>query len=130
MDIPVAGPIMTALGGIPLGDTLNGMKHFNGYIKILLKRKKPVLIFPEAALWPYYRKIRPFSRGPFMFSVQSKVPILPVVLTFRTRKSRRQTMIVNILKPVYPENKTDKELLDEVQTLYKNFVADFYSKYR
>lgn len=130
MDIPVAGPLLEALGAIPLGDTINGMKHFNGYIKILLRRNKPVLIFPEAALWPYYRKIRPFNRGAFLFAEQTKVPILPVVLTFKTRKNGKQKMIVNILKPVYPENKTSKELLDEVQNLYINFTNDFYSKYK
>lgn len=130
MDIPVAGPIMEALGGIPLGDTINGAKHFNGYINILLRRKKPVLIFPEAALWPYYRKIRPFSRGPFLFSVNNKVPILPVVLTFRTKKNGKQKMVVNILKPIYPGEKNSKELMEEVQALYENFTKDFYSKYR
>lgn len=130
MDIPVAGPFMEALGGIPLGDTINGVKRFNGYVNILLKRKKPILIFPEAALWPYYRKIRPFNRGPFAFSVQSEAPILPVVLTFRTMKNRKQRMIVNILKPIYPGEKNSKELMEEVQTLYENFTKDFYSKYR
>ena len=129
-DIPVAGPLLEALGGVPLGDTINGMKHLNGYINILLKRKKPVLIFPEASLWPYYRKIRPFSRGTFLFAEQSGAPILPVIITFRTRRNGKQKMIINILKPIYPEGKDSKVLLQEVQTLYENFVNDFYSKYR
>lgn len=129
MDIPVAGPFIEALGCVPLGDTIGGMKNFNNHINKLLQSKKPVLIFPETALWPYYRKIRPFSRGPFMFSVNNNVPILPVVITFRTRKNRKQKMIVNILKPVYPKNKNSKELLEEVQSIYQNFVADFYKKY-
>ncbi len=129
-DIPVAGPLLEALGGVPLGDTINGMKHLNGYINILLKRKKPVLIFPEASLWPYYRKIRPFSRGTFLFAEQSGAPILPVIITFRTRRNGKQKMIINILKPIYPEGRDSKVLLQEVHSLYENFVNDFYSKYR
>lgn len=130
MDIPVAGPFMEALGCVPLGDTISGMKNFNAHINSLLQKKKPVLIFPETALWPYYRKIRPFSRGPFMFSVNNNVPILPVVITFRTRKNGKQKMLVNILKPIYPKDKNSKELLEEVQLVYQNFAGDFYKKYR
>lgn len=130
MDIPVLGHLIKAFGGIPIGDDLGGMKAFDRYVISLLKSNKSVLIFPEAALWPYYRKIRPFNKGAFNFSIKAQKPILPIIITFRTRKNGKQKMIVNILPAIYPKNKSIKDFQEETETLYKNFVEDFYSKYR
>ena len=89
-----------------------------------------MLIFPEAALWPYYRKIRPFHKGTFAFSVKHNAPILPVVITFRTGKTGRQRLIVNILPPIYPNGRDSQKLQKDVENLYKNFTEKFYKKYR
>lgn len=130
MDIPVASTLMMSLGCFPVADTFGGMKKFNKYVQYLLRKKKPVLIFPEAALWPYYRGIRPFHKGTFVFSVKHNAPILPVVLTFRTGKTGKQRVVVNILPPIYPNGRDALKLQKDVEALYKTFTERFYKKYR
>ena len=130
MDIPVAGDLIRALGGLPIGDTVGGMKKFRQTIDKLLRNKKPVLFFPEAALWPYYRGIRPFHKGAFMFSAKNNAPILPIISTFTTRKNGKQKMIVNILPPIYPQGRSAVELQEYTQKYCEDFVNNFYKKYR
>jgi len=130
IDIPIAGDLIKALGVLPLGDTLGGMKKFKQTIDKLLAQNKPVLFFPEAALWPYYRGIRPFHKGAFVFAVNDDVPILPIISTFITRKNGKQKMIVNILPPIYPEGKTFTELQEYTQKYCEDFANNFYKKYR
>lgn len=129
IDIPVAGDFIRALGGLPVGDTVGGMKKFRKTIDSLLQKKKPVLFFSEAALWPYYRGIRPFHKGAFVFSVNNNVPILPVLSTFITRPNGRQKMVINILPPIYPEGRNAVELQNYTQKYCEGFVEGFYKKY-
>jgi len=129
VDIPVASALMRALGAIPIADTLSGMKKFNNTINDLIQKKKPVLIFPEAALWPYYRGVRPFFKGAFTFAKKHNVPILPIIITFQTRKNGKQRMIFNILEPVYPSGESAEELSNIAEKLCMSFSDEFYQMY-
>lgn len=130
MDIPVASDLIVALGGIPIADTLKGMRNFNNRIDELIKNKKPVLIFPEVALWPYYRGLRPFHKGAFTFAVKNNAPILPVMTTFKTRKNGKQKMVVTILPPIYKEDKSAEQLKEYTEKYCKDFLDNFYKKHR
>ena len=130
MDIPVASDLMVALGAIPIADTIKGVKHFTNTVEELLKKNKPVLFFPEAALWPYYRGLRPFHKGAFTFAVKTKTPVLPIMSTFVTRKNGKQKMIVTILPPIFPEEQSAADLMEQTRTVCKNYIDDFYKKYR
>lgn len=132
LDIPVTGQFLRALGGIPLGSTMGGMKNFSRYVHSLLERKKAVLIYPEAALWPYYTKLRPFLNGAFVFATKSKVPVLPMVYTFKVNKRGKKTrMVLNILPPIpYREGVTIKQLADETHAAMQKALDDFYANER
>ncbi len=130
MDIPVASTLMKSLGCFPIGDTFGGMKKCNKYVQYLLRKKKPVLIFPEAALWKYYHGIRPFHKGIFVYAVKHNAPILPVVITFRTNKNGRQRLVLNILEPIYANGRDVAVLQADVEKIYRDFTEKFYKKYR
>ncbi len=130
MDIPVASDLMVALGAIPIADTIRGVKNFTTTINELLQKGKPVLFFPEAALWPYYRGLRPFHKGAFTFAVKNKAIILPILTTFTTKKNGKQKMVLTICQPIMPQDKSAEELREYTEDYCKNYLEDFYKKYR
>lgn len=86
---PLIGTFLRSLGGIPIPErSLSGTKKFNEDISYLLSKNKPVIYNPEAALWPYYRDVRPFKRGAFLMAVRNNVPVLPIAIMFKRKKKR------------------------------------------
>ena len=97
--------------------------------KILKDEKKFVGIYPEAALWPYYTKIRKFKPGAFHFAVKDDVPIIPVVINFRAPRGiqkwfnmKVRYVTVHIGKPIYankdlPFNESVAELMERSHTI-------------
>jgi len=86
---PMIGFFLRSLGGIPIpANSISGMKKFNEDVSYLLKHNKPVLYNPEAALWPYYRGVRPFKRGAFSMAVKNDVPVVPMAITFKRKQKR------------------------------------------
>lgn len=82
-----------------------------------------VHIYPEAALWPYYEKIRKFKNGAFDLAVRNNVPIIPIVCTFREPNGIRKILknkkdvTLKILEPINPqtEKKNRKEESEELK---------------
>ena len=60
VSIPVLGRITPALGALPLPDDMRAYKSFMAAIEQRIREKKGIIIYPEAHVWPYYTKIRPF----------------------------------------------------------------------
>ena len=56
---------MKAYGVIPLGSNLDEKKEFLDCIETRVNEGKAVIIYPEAHVWPYYTKIRPFDYQAF-----------------------------------------------------------------
>ena len=126
LDIPVAGSIIKALGGIPLASDFAGMKAFHRTIVDLLGRKKLVLFCAESALWPYYRGIRPFHRGGFIVAAQAKAPVVPLVITFEDRKRGRPRLIMTVGEPIPSEGKNAKSLCEETHRVFEDMTRTFY----
>ncbi len=104
--------ISRILGYIPLPNHKK-YKEYNECLRYYVKDKKQdIIIYPEAHVWPYYTKIRPFVSGSFHYPVKFKTPILPIVTTFQkgTFKWSKPKKVVYILKPNIPlKYKTDSE---------------------
>ncbi len=106
------------LGYIPLATTfLNQAKMMKGIEYYLKKKREHILIFPEAHIWPFYTKIRPFKSAAFHYPAKYNAPILPIVTTFKERKNKNKKprKVVIICKPILPkegyEIKENKEYL-------------------
>ena len=133
---PIVGRFLRSFCCIPIADTMSGMKAFSKDVSYILKREHALVFCAEGALWPYYRKIRPFKRGAFQFAVANDVPILPMVILFRKRKFSNKPpfkMTIVVGEPIYKNNelKTKNEqitdLLERTQTYYKNIAEKHYT---
>ncbi len=105
MSVPVLGGLMKGLGLIPLplkGDYEN-MKKFINSFSFYLAKKQAIIIFPEAHIWPYYTKIRPFRNGSFYYPALNNCPVVPMVTVWRKSKiSKKSKQTLLIGKPIYP----------------------------
>ena len=76
--------------------------------------KKTILIYPEAHIWPYYTKIRPFPSTSFRYPIKFNVPSFSITTTYQkvgkrkpnkylTQKLLKNIDIcnINILKVIY-----------------------------
>ena len=59
--------LVEMLGAIPIPGTKEAMKNFLEAIKYRINKKSSITIYPEAHIWPYYTKIRPFKSVSFFF---------------------------------------------------------------
>ena len=110
--IPVARSLVKALGYLPIPyDRENMIKLKDAAETLTKKRKQYVLIYPEAHIWPYYTKIRPFKSVSFHYPAEANVPVVPFVTTWRkSRFSKKPRQLVIFGRPIYPdETKTVSE---------------------
>ena len=120
VSMPVLGKITPSLGALPLPDSLAGMKNFNRAIAERVDKKKIVMIYPEAHIWPYYTKIRPFKKDSFGYPVIYDTPVYCFTNTYVKRKFRKTPRIVTYVDgPFYPDKTLKKpeakqKLRDEV----------------
>ncbi len=120
--IPFVRKLIKLLRAIPIPKSLENRKHFLKAIDDILEENKIVHVYPEAALWPYYEKIRNFKNGAFDIAVRNQVPVIPCVFTFRNptgiRKifKRKKDVTLKILEPIKPnQDKNAKQQVEELK---------------
>lgn len=120
VSIPFLGRIIPYLGGLPLPDTMEATKNFMAIIKQRVSENHPVMIYPEAHIWPYYTKIRPFTELSFRYPVQYDVPTYCFTNTYQKWKNTDKHHIVTYIDgPFYPDKNLSakeqkKDLRDKV----------------
>lgn len=104
LNVPVLGKMVPALGGLPIPDDKAAYKNFLAAINGKLTAGKPLVIYPEAHIWPYYTGIRPFVDTSFLYPVSLQVPVFCFVNTYKkTRFRKRPRLVTYIEGPFYPE---------------------------
>lgn len=102
--IPVIGKLLPYLGALPVEHSMRGVRELRRAIEARSARGNGVVIFPEAHVWEYYTKIRPFPRDSFYFPARSELPSFALTATYKkTRGRRRPRMDLYIDGPFYPE---------------------------
>ncbi len=125
--------LVIALGGIPLGDTMDAKKNFMRSLKELSK-KSIITIYPEAHIWPYYTKIRPFPSTSLRYPVMFDTPCYAVTNCYQKRKhSSKPKMVSYVDGPFYPDKslapkEAQAKLYNEVITAMRE-RAEKYSTY-
>ncbi len=119
VSIPCMGRINAALGALPLPDTLKATKNFLAAIDKRVSSNTTICIYPEAHIWPYYTKIRPFKDMSFRYPVQYGAPVFTFTNTYQKRKFFRSPRLVTYIDgPFYPDKtlspKQAKETLRNV----------------
>lgn len=87
VSMPYLGRINPYLGALPLPDNMAATKNFMDAIKYKMEHKHVVTIYPEAHIWPFYTKIRPFKDTSFRYPVQYDVPVFAFTNTYQKRKN-------------------------------------------
>ncbi|MBO7535652.1 MAG: 1-acyl-sn-glycerol-3-phosphate acyltransferase, partial [Bacilli bacterium] len=94
VSIPVLGKINPALGAIPLPDNIAATRNFMKCIEKKIQKKASVTIYPEAHIWPYYTKIRPFVDSSFRYPVQFNTPVYCFTNTYQKKLFSKKPRIV------------------------------------
>lgn len=79
------GTLVQMLGALILPTELSAMRAFRAAMALRCAQKSVITIYPEAHIWPYYTKIRPFSSSSFAYPVQFDKPVVAMVTTTRKR---------------------------------------------
>lgn len=122
--IPFIRRLIRLLRAIPIPTETKNKPHFIDALHDILSNGNLVHFYPEAALWPYYNKIRNFKTGAFRFAIKNDVPIIPMVFTFREPEGfrklfkRKKDVTLKILEPIKYENTTSDEN-------YRQCINDF-----
>lgn len=120
MSIKGLGWILKTIGALPIPEGFHAMLRFNSAIEQAIEKKHCVAIYPEAHIWRYYTKIRPFPATSFAYPVRLNSPVFSYTMTYHKRKcSARPKRIVYVDGPFYPDltlshKAAAKKLRDEV----------------
>nr|MCR5154277.1 hypothetical protein [Lachnospiraceae bacterium] len=116
VSMPVLGKITPCLGALPLPDTIGAAKNFSKAISHFYKKNFAIMIYPEAHIWPYYTKIRPFNEKSFGYPVSENAPVFCFTNTYQKRRFfKNPRMVTYINGPFYP--KEEGTLRDKKLTL-------------
>ena len=93
-----------SLGALPLPSSIKGFKSFHQAIKEKVDNGKPICIYPEAHIWPYYTKIRPFKDASFHYPAELNKPVFTFTTTYQKRKYRKTPKAtIYIDGPFFPD---------------------------
>ena len=132
--IPFVRKLIKLLRAMPIPEKIKNREYFLKAVDEVLSNGDYVHFYPEAALFPYYKKIRSFKNGAFSIAVKNDVPIVPMVFTFREPKGirkifkKKKDVTLKILKPVTIKeeglNQKQKEelLKNKVHTMMEDVV--------
>ena len=123
--VPFFGKLIPHLGALPLPDTIPAYKNFRKAIEDRIHEGHPVVIYPEAHIWPWYTGIRPFVDTSMAYPVQLKAPSFCFVNTYQRRRfGKKPRMVTYIDGPFFPDESLSpreqkKQLRD---TLYEHML--------
>lgn len=104
VSIPGLRNLVQMLGAIPLPSSGAAIPHFSAALREHIAQGCTVCCYPEAHIWPYYTRIRPFRSGSFAYPVRLNVPVVPYTVTYRKRRlHRRPGITVKVGAPVFPD---------------------------
>ena len=125
VSMPFLGRINRYLGAVPLPDGLSATKNFMETIKLRISQNHPVCIYPEAHIWPYYTKIRPFTDLSFRYPVQYETATFCFTNTYQKRRFRKPRIVTYIDGPFYAdENLSSKEKKTKLRNMVYNTMVD------
>ena len=115
------GNSIQLFGAIPIPNKEDGMKNFLKSIKYHIEKKHSITIYPEAHIWPYYTKIRPFKDVSFKYPVELEKATYCMTNTYQSYgKNKKKVRIVTYIDGPFFANKNlnskdqKKELRDKV----------------
>lgn len=76
--------LIEMLGALPVPSNKDAMKNFLEAIEKKVNANFSITIYPEAHIWPYYTKIRPFKAVSFKYPVKLQKPVFCMTNTYKS----------------------------------------------
>jgi len=86
LGIPIIGKILPLAGAIPIPDDIHDMLKFKKYIKYKIMKGCPIVIYPEAHIWPWYTGIREFTNVSFHYPSELNKRVYSMTTTYKKSK--------------------------------------------
>ncbi len=84
--IPIIGKVVEMLGAVPIPDDIKNLREFYKAMDEYACKNKVVAIYPEAHIWPYYTKIRPFKDTSFNYPAKNNKAVFCFTTVFTKGK--------------------------------------------
>ena len=94
VSMPILGHLTPYMGALPLPDDGVAAKNFIHAVQRVIEGGNCVTVYPEAHIWPYYTKIRPFPDTSFRYPLQYNAPVFCFTNTYQKRSKGRGIDIV------------------------------------
>ena len=109
--IPFIGKYLVRYGGLPVGKNMQqSIKLIKAIQTVINDKKGEVLIYPEAHVWPYYTKIRPFDATSMHFPVKLNAPSFVMTKTYHKKRfGKRPRAVIYIDGPFYPDKNLSRK---------------------
>lgn len=119
LSIKGAGQLIRTFGATPTPASMNNFKNFLKAVDEFYENGNPVVIFPEAHIWPKYHKIRNFPVTSFYFPVKLNAPSYARTTVYKKKKDGHTTAKVYYDGPFYPDpelpfKKAQQDLRDRI----------------
>lgn len=109
LGIPVIGHILPLGGALPIPQKVRQMVDFKKSCQKIINRN-PIVIYPEAHLWPWYTKIREFDKVSFHYPVEDNKPVFVATTTYQKSKIfKRPKIVIYVDGPFYSDEKLGKK---------------------
>ena len=110
VSMPVLGKITPYLGALPLPDNLAAGRNFMNVIRLRVCENENIMIYPEAHIWPFYTKIRPFTDSSFKYPLQYNCPVFCFTNTYQKRPFSKTPKIVTYVDgPFFADESLSKK---------------------
>lgn len=83
VSIKGAETLIEMLGAIPVPGNKGAAEKFLKVINKKIESHSSITIYPEAHIWPYYTKIRPFKSVSFKYPAKMEVPTFCITNTYQ-----------------------------------------------
>ncbi|MCR4790782.1 MAG: 1-acyl-sn-glycerol-3-phosphate acyltransferase [Treponemataceae bacterium] len=109
MRVKFLGTFIQLLGGMPIPSGRSGKERFLDGIKLALKKRPFIHIYPEGLCFLHNQKVNKFHQGAFLASMELNLPIVPIATVFSEPKkilgwkSVRPRATVYIMDPIFPD---------------------------
>lgn len=111
--IPVVGKVLEWSNMLPVPHTPAEHEGFHREMDALAKQGTAIAIYPEAHVWPYYTKIRPFSDRSFSYPARYGLPVFSSTVTYqKPRLGRFPRVTVYIDGPFLPQGLADPAMTE------------------
>lgn len=97
VSMPFLGRVTPSMGALPLPDTKKASRSFLQAIEQRFSEGHAVVIYPEAHIWPYYTKIRPFTDQSFYYPARLSSPVFCFTNTYQKRRFSKKPKIVTYI---------------------------------